>query len=222
MEINNNSSPETKKSLRDMVYEEISSYFFDKIIFLNLAYSDLGGGGTTSTTAYGKASRIVDTAEGRLLAPGRQSRIRCQFYLKNPSKMDGYILSPTVYDSQTLPGSLTTMSIFRSYVGLKFYKGSVYAVTKEAGKSEVAVLLDLTLSMFDATYTDTYALEIVHNVQSTDIIINNVSYGSYSSDMVGSFSSVETFYSFFSPARSTDGTSVNIVSENIQFIQNRQ
>lgn len=220
--LNSQSSHQAKREVSDVVFRELSDYFFEKIVFVNLAYSDLGSGGTTSTTDYGKLSRIIDTARGMLMSPGRESRLRCQFYLKNPSTMDGYILSPVVYDSQTLPASLTDMGIFRSYVGLKFFKDTVSVVVKEANKKEKKYPIDLTLSMFDGTYTDTYALEIRHNINSTDIIINNKIYGSYTSDLVGSVSTVETFYSFFSPARSTDGTSVNIVSENIQFIQNRQ
>lgn len=214
------SSPSQKKDATKVIYDQLLESFFDRTVFINLAYSDLGGGGTTSGN-FGKLSRIIDTAEGKLMAPGRDSRMRCQFYLKNPSKMEGYILSPAVYDSQTLPGSLTTMAVFRSYVGIKFSGNAVYVAVKEANANEVVYPLELTLAMFDATYTDTYALEIRHNTLSTDIIINNTLYGTYSSDMVESYSTVETFYPFFSPARSTDGTSVNIVSENIQFIQSR-
>lgn len=220
--LNQLSSPETKKEVSDVVFTNLADYFFDKVVFINLPYSDLGSGGTISTANFGKLSRIIDTAEGRLMTPGKESRLRCQFYLKNPSKMEGYLLSPAVYDSQTLPTNLTTMSIFRSYVGLKFKDGNVYAVSKEAGRGEVTKLLDFQISMLDSTYSDTFTLEIKHTGRTTDIFINNTFFGSYSSDMVGSFSSVETFYPFFSPAKSTDGTSVNIVAENIQFIQNRQ
>jgi len=220
--LNSLSSADDKKSTSDVVYESLMEYFFDKVIFINLAFSDFGGGGSTSTTDYDTSSRIIDTAEGRLMAPGRSSRLRCQFYLKNPSKMTGYILSPNIYDSQTLPSPLTNMNVFRAYVGIKFLDGKVYAVTKQAGESERIYLLDLTLSMFDGTFTDTYSLEIKHSITHTEIIINNISYGSFSSNMIGSFSSVETFYPFFSTAVSTDGTSVNITAENIQFIQSKQ
>lgn len=219
--LNRDSSPEEKKIVSDAVFERLMEYFFEKIVFINLAYSDLGSGGTTSTTDFGKLSRIIDTAQGRLMAPGKESRLRCQFYIKNPSKIEGYILSPCVYDSQTLPTNLTTMSIFRSYAGLKFSKGLVYVASKQAGQAEKLYLLDFPLTMFDSTFTNTFALEIKHNIGATDIFINNKYYGTYSSDMIGTFNSVETFYPFFSPARSTDGTSVNIVSENLQFIQNK-
>lgn len=215
------SSASEKKDVSDVVYDNLMDYLFNKIVFINLAYSDLGGGGTTSTANFGKLSRIIDTAEGRLMAPGKNSRLRCQFYIKNPSKINGYILSPCVYDAQGLPTNVTTMTIFRSYVGLKFLSGQVYVVVKQAGKSEELYPISFSLDMYDATYTDTFALEIYHNILSTDIIINGVNYGSYTSDMVGSISVNETFYPFFSPAKSTDGTSVNIVVENIQFIQQK-
>lgn len=219
--LNKNSSSAEKKEASDVIYDELLNYFFDNVTFINLAYSDLGGGGTTSTTAYGKLSRIIDTAKGRLMTPGKESRFRCQFYLRNPSVTDGYILSPAVYDSQTLPASLTTMSVFRSYVGLKFYKGLVYAAVKQAGEEEKLYPIDFTMTMFDATFTDTFSLEIIHNTNTTDIYINKTFYGSYTSNMVGGEYSNETFYPFFAPARSTSGAQVNIVSENLQFIQKR-
>lgn len=228
--LNKLSSTEQKKEASDVVYENLMDYFFNQIVFINLAFSDLGDvdnnpatpNGTTSTTDYGKSSRIIDTARGRLMAPGRSSRIRCQFYLRSPNVIDGYILSPAVFDSQNLPGSLTTMSVFRSYVGLKFRNGETFVAVKEAGKTEVLYPITFELTMSDATFTDTFSLEIIHNVRSTDIIINGVSHGSYASDLVGTTSSVEVFYPFFAPARSTSGTLVNIVCENIQFMQNRE
>lgn len=222
MKLNKLSSSEQKKELSGIIYDRLVEYFFNNVVFINLAYSDLGGGGTTSTTDYGKLSRIIDTARGNLMVAGRESRLRCQFYLKSPSKTDGYILSPAVYDAQTLPASLTTLSVLRSYVGLKFSGGKVFAVVKQANKGEVTYPINFNLEMFDATFTKTYSLEIRHNVTFTDIYINNVFYGSFTSDMVGAGNTNETFYPFFSPARSTDGTQVNIVAENIQFIQNKQ
>ena len=220
--LNQQSSPEQKKSTTDVVFSELGDYLFDSIVFLNLAYSDLGSGGTTSQTDFGKASRIIDTAEGRLMRPGRVSRMRCQFYLRNSEQLEGYILSPAVYDSLTLPASLTTMSIFRSYVGLKFDRGTVTVVVKEEGESERNYPIDFTMTKFSASFTDTFALEIKHFVEYTDVYLNNVKIGSYTSDLVGSVNEVKTFYPFFAPARSTDGVLSNIVCENIQFIQNKE
>jgi hypothetical protein len=107
-------------------------------------------------------------------------------------------------------------------VGIKFVDSKIYLVAKEAGKSEVTRAVDLALTMYDATFTDTYSLEIEHNVGSTEIKINGVNYGTIATDLVGSVTSVKTFYPFFSPGISTDGTLVNIVSENVQFIQNKK
>jgi hypothetical protein len=219
--VNKMSSSTQKREVADVVYSQLMDYFFDKVVFLNLAYSDLGSGGTTSTTNYGKASRIIDSSGGQLMRPGRDSRFRCQFYLKNPSKMEGYILSPAVFDSFDSSIITTSLSTLRSYVGIKIYQSTLYAVVKQANKAEELTALDFDLTMYDATFSDTFALEIRHNVTSTDILINNVNYGSYSTDLVGTTSDVYTFYPFFSPARSTDGTQVNIVAENVQFIQNK-
>lgn len=215
------SSPEEKKSISDVVYSQLMQYFFDRVVFINLAYSDQGSGGTTSTTSYNKLSRIIDSSGGQLMRPGRESRIRCQFYVKNPSKVEGYILSPAVYDSFDSSLITTDLSLLKSYVGIKIYKGIVYAAIKEVGKKEILKELDFDLTMSDATYTDTFALEIRHNITTTDIYINNVFYGSYSTDMIGTSTEVYTFYPLFSPVRSTDGTLANVVLENIQFIQNK-
>lgn len=214
-------SPDEKDSLSNEVYKKLSNYLFDNVVYINLAYSDLGSGGTTSTTDYGKLSRIIDTAEGRLMAPGKESRFRCQFYVKNIGSADGYILSPAVYDSQLLPSSFTTMSVLRSYFGIKIYSGNIMIVSKEADTDEKITEIDFVPTMYDSTYTDTVSLEIKYNITSTDIYINNTFYGSYSSDIVGSYNDVEVFYPFFSPARSIDGSSVNIVAENLQFIQKK-
>lgn len=219
--INRSSSPEEKKDISDVVYDSLVDAFFERVTFINLAYSDFGSGGTTSTTNYDKDSRLIDSSGGRLMAPGKESRMRCQFYLKNPSKLDGYLLSPAVYDSYNTGGITTSLEPLRAYVGLRFLSGSVYAVTKEAGGAERLYPLDITWTMYDATYTDTYTFETVHNVGSTDIYINGTLYKTLSSDLIGSFRDNYVFYPLFAPGRSTDGTSVNIVAENIQFIQNK-
>jgi len=134
MYLNKLSSPEEKKDAADVVYQYLSDYFFDGVTFINLAYSDLGSGGTTSTTDFGKLSRIIDSSGGRLMGPDKKSRMRCQFYIKAPSKTVGYILSPAVYDAWSLPGSLTDMSVFRAYAGIKIDTGKLYFASKEAGK----------------------------------------------------------------------------------------
>lgn len=219
---NRNSSADEKKLVADAVYDFLMEYFFDEIVFINLAFSDLGGGGTTSTTNFGTASRIIDSAEGFLMAPGKSSRLRCQFYLRSPSTMEGYILSPAVFDATSLPSPFTSMDSLRSYVGIKILNDKVYSVVKEQGKSEVAKLLDFQIEMDTATFSKTYALEIIHNVGTTEIKINNTSYGTITSDLVGTIPNSIVFYPFFSPARSTTGAQVNIVSENIQFIQRKK
>lgn len=214
------SSDDQKKDVSDVVFSKLVDYFFNKVVFINLAYSDLGGGGTTSTTDYGKLSRIIDTSQGLLMSPGKESRLRCQFYIKNPSVIDGYLLSPCVFDEQTLP-TITSMSIFRSYVGLRFIRGVTYVVVKEAGQLEALYPINFTLEMSDATFTKTYALEIRHQVNYTEIYINNQYYGSYSTDLIGSGNTNETFFPFFTPAKTTDTvTSAGsfVVGQNYQIV----
>jgi hypothetical protein len=239
--LNRNSSEDHKQEMSYVLFERLSEYFFDKIVFVSLPYSDLGvalstvnisgvdyliqrsdaSRGTNSVPNFGVASRIIDTTRGRLMAPGKTSRLRCSFYLRRPDVMEGYILSPAVYDSQGLPNPLTNIDVLRSYVGIKIDRGQVFVAVKEAGGQEILTPIDFELTMDGANFTDTFGLEIRHNVSSTDIYINDEFFGSYSSDLAGNVQGVETFYSFFAPARSTDGTLVNIVAENIQFIQDK-
>jgi len=221
--ISRNSSSEVKRSLANVVYDQLTDFFFDKVTFINLAYSDLGGGGTTSTTDYGTASRIIDSSEGLYMRPGLESRMRCSFYLKNPAQADAYLLSPAVLEAGTLPSPLTSVNSLTGYVGLKFIGRQVYVAVKESGKAERTLDTGITLSMYDATFSDTYVLEIKHNIRFTDIYINDSLIGSFSSDLVGTTPLPSTFYAFFAPARTTNGaTTVNIVAEHIQFIQSKQ
>lgn len=218
--LNRFSSSDQKKEISDVVYDNLVEYFFNKVVFLNSIYTDFGSGGTTSTTDFATSSRFIDSAKGKLTGVGKKSRLRCQFYIKQPSKIEGYILSPAVYDGTTLPTSVTTLNILRAYVGLKFKDNKVYAVYKESGKQEIVKLLDFKHIM-DGNFTDTYSLEIIYNNSSTDIYINNEYFISVPSDLKGSFNTQNVFYPFFSTGRSTDGTQVNIVAENVQFIQER-
>ena len=220
-QLNQESSPEQRKRTASVVFENLAEFFFEKAVFLNLLFSDLGTGGTTSETIFARNSRIIDTSAGFLMRPGRPSRFRCSFYLRNPKSMEGYILSPAVFDEFAFTGNLTNMNILRAYVGVKIFNGSLFAVTKEAGRVEEVFPLDFEITMFDLEYSDTFSLEIKHYVQFTDIFINNQFVGSISSDMVGTFNEVKTFYPLFSPARSTSGARANIVCENIQFIQEK-
>lgn len=220
--ISRNSSPEVKRSLANVVYDQLTDFFFDKVTFINLAYSDLGSGGTTSTTDYGTASRIIDSSEGLYMRPGLESRMRCSFYLKNPANADAYLLSPAVLASGTLPSPLTSVNSLSAYVGLKFIGRDVYVAVKESGGAEKIFNTGIELTMYDATFSDTYVLEVKHNIRFTDIYINDSLIGSFSSDLVGTTPLPSTFYAFFAPARTTSGAvTVNIVAEHIQFIQSK-
>lgn len=228
--ISRNSSSEVKRSLANVVYDQLTDFFFDKVTFINLAYSDLGKAGTDplitgtdSTTNYGTASRIIDSSEGLYMRPGLESRMRCSFYLKNPAQADAYLLSPAVLASGTLPSPLTSVNSLSAYVGLKFIGRSVYVAVKESGGAEKVFDTSITLTMYDATFSDTYVLEIKHNIRFTDIYINGSYIGSFSSDLVGTTRMPSTFYAFFAPARTNSGaTYVNIVAEHIQFIQSKE
>lgn len=220
--LNRFSSPEQKRDAADIVFENLINYLFDKVVLISLIFSEAlntDGSSITSTSDFIGTSRITDTSEGRYTDTGKNSRMRCSFYLENPDSLIGYILSPAVYDSFGSLNTLESMSILRSYVGLKFNQGLIQVAVKESGKTEVVFP---TLFSFSGTGpTDTYELEIIHNSNFTDIYINKEIVGSYATDMIGSVQSTKTFLPLLSPAKSSDGSSVGIVVENYQFIQEK-
>ena len=220
--LNRESSPDVKKKTREAVFDELSSALFDKVSFVTLIFSEalnLDGTPIVSTTNFIGTSRITDTSEGRYTNAGKVSRMRCSFYVSNANKLQGYIISPAVYDSFSSLNSFSSMSLLRSYVGIYFNSGPILVAVKEAGKQEV--LYPTTFSFSGTGATDTYELEVRHEVRFTEIYINKILVGTYSTDLLGNFQSTKTFLPLFSPARSTDGSAVGIVIENFQFIQDR-
>lgn len=223
--LNKQSSREEKKSTSDVVFEKLGDYLFDRVAFVTLIFSEAKqiSGSTqvpiTSTTNFGGTSRITDTSEGKYFNTGRESRMRCSFYLENPDDLEGYILSPVVYDSFGSLNSIASLSVLRSYVGLKFMQGSISVAVKEAGFGER--LFNTNLSLTGSGATDTWELEIKHYVNYTEIFVNNSLLGSYSTNMIGSFRDTMTYLPLFAPGKSTDGSAVGIVIENYQFIQNK-
>lgn len=220
--INRDSAPEIKKDVSDVVYDVLGQYLFDLIVFITLIFSEaLNTDGTpvVSTTNYIGTSRITDTSEGNYMNTKKLSRMRCSFYLENPDRLDGYILSPAVYDSFGSLNSISTMANLRSYFGLRFISGKIYVAVKQAGKSEA--LTDTRLTLTGTGATDTYELEIRHYINFSDIYVNKSLIGSFATDMVGVFTTTKTYLPLLSPAKSTNGSAVGIVIENYQFIQDK-
>lgn len=225
MTLNRLSSPEEKREASDTIFENLTDYFFNKVVFLNLIYSDFGDGGTyggikgtTSTTNLETGSRIPDTAEGKMMAPDREARMRCTFYLRSPSKLLGYILSPALLDSDFL-GTVTSLDKLRAYVGLKFVGGEAFVVVKQAGGGEELFPTNFPIEMSDATFSKTFSLEVRYHIRSTEIYLNGQYIGTYTTDLLGSLPTPISFYPFLSPGKSTDGTRVNIAVEHLQYIQ---
>lgn len=230
------SSPSDKKHASQAVFKELSSYFFDKIKFISHSFSEMvtstdytllkDGGGTvvftketdtvTDTTSFNGTSRITDTAEGMFLTPEKVSRMRCHFYLLNPDALIGYLLCPVIYDSFSSLNTISAMTIFRAYVGLKFNQGDISVAVKESGKSEVTYSTGLSFSGSGAT--DTYTLEIRYYVTYTEIYINGDYIGSYTTDF-GLSNTNMSYLPLLAPGKSSDGSGVNITVENYQFIQ---
>lgn len=223
MNIKRTSSPQEKKTVSDTIYDKLGEYLFENLIFVTLIFSEaknaLDGSDVISTTDYIGTSRITDTSEGKYMNTGRESRMRCSFYLENPNKLDGYILSPAVFDSFSSLNTIATMDNLRSYVGIKFYQGYIYVAVKEAGRNEV--LTDTGLTLKGTGASDTWELQVRHYIGVSEIYINGELIGSFTSDLIGTVSSTSTFLPLLAPARSTDGTAVGLVIENYQFIQKK-
>jgi len=219
--LNSQSSPEQKKDVADIVFDRLGDYLFDKISIISFPFTQVtdAAGKYTSTTLYGGESRLTDTAEGKFLAPGKQSRMKCQFYVQNPDHIVGYILSPVVYDSFTSLNTFSSLDVLRAYIGIKINGGIVTVSVKEAGGSEVNYATGLSFS--GSGSTDTIVLEINYNGKSTEVYLDSERVGTYQTDFITGFSTVSTFLPLLSPAISKDGSGVNIVIENYQYIQNR-
>lgn len=217
--INRDSFPEEKKDVAEAVYESLSDTFFERINFMSYFFSEVASGGTTVTGYYQGASRLIDTSEGRLFDTGRNSRMRCTFYTTNLNELDGYLLSPVLYDSFSSLNSISSLDILRAYVGLKFKEGVVSVAVKQAGLPESTYPTNISISGSGAS--DTHKLETKNYVTYTDILFDGDYVGSYETDMIGDNQNTVSFLPMFSPARSTDGTSVNITVENYQFIQEK-
>lgn len=234
------SSSEQKKTTSLAVFEGLTDYLFDGISIVTLPFSETkeivikgvdgvsvsGAESTsdfllpvendvTSTTTYWATSRITNTSFGKFLSVDKPSRFRCSFYLQNALNLDGYILSPAVYDSSASLNSFTSPSILRGYVGLKFLRGKVFVAVKEAGKSEK--LRELPLRITNET---TYRLDMKTGAKNTEIYIDSILQGVYSTDFTTGFGTPESFIPFLSCAKSTTtGQAVTITVENLLFVQ---
>ena len=197
------SGEDAKQELADDGISTISEHYINPV-----------EGPVTDTDRYWGISRIPNTSEGKFLSPDKRNRMRCSFYVDNYTQLNGYILSPVVYDSFKSLNYFTSMSIFRSYVGLKFDAGVAYVAVKQAGQEEELIQIDLDISF------DTHRLDMVSTGKETTIRINNTPVGTYPVDLIGDSTDVDTFLPLLSRAKSIDGTEVGITIENFQFIQN--
>lgn len=216
--ISKQSSKDDIRSTSDAVFDRLGEALFDKINYVSNPFSKEETN-IVDTSDYHGVSRITDTADGRFLKVGLSSRMKCSFYLTQYTKLDGYLLSPVVYDSYSSLNTLSSTASLRAFTGLRFLDGKIYTVSKEAGGKEK--LREVNMTIAASEYTDTMLLEIKHNVSSTEIYLNSKLIHTVSSDMVGTFSTQQTYLPFLSLIKSTDGTGVNITAENIQFIQNK-
>ena len=219
-QLNRDSSIEQKKSASEAVFENLVDFFFDKVNYVTLVFSRFSsGGGTTSTSAYATGSRIIDTSEGKFFSERRTSRMSCSFYTQNANQLEGYILSPAVFDSTGSLGAISNLSSLRAYLGIKIDGGTVTVVVKDDGKDEVLYPTDITIA---AGFSETFRLETRYNINTAEVLIDGSLIGVYNLDWSVNEKTTKTFYPLFSPGKTKNsGTTVDIVIENFQFIQNK-
>lgn len=219
LRINRNSSKEDKKNAAEAVYELLADFFFDKVSFISYPFSQVQSGGYTGTTLFNGSSRITNTSDGKFLITNKRSRTRLYFYASNAGKLTGYVLSPVLYDAYTSLNTFSSMDIFRAYVGIKIVLGKIYLVVKETGKNELIKDTGIQLSLTGAS--ETYKLEMKHGAKSTDVYIDDKFIATLPSDFTKGNDEPLTYLPLLSPAISSDGTAVNIVIENFQYIQDK-
>lgn len=212
------SSREDKRGAADATLGNLSDYLFDQINLLTVAFSEVTSGGYTGTSTFRGWSRLPNTAGGKFLSLDLPSRVRCQFYLQNPTKMEGYLLSMTGYDSDTSLNSFSSLDILMSYAGLKFDRGNLSFVVKQAGKSQEEYPMSLRLT--DAL-TETYRFEMKFTAKTVAAYLDDEEIGVYPADLSGDMPAPKSVLPLLSPAKSTDGTAVNIAIENYQFVQDK-
>lgn len=211
-------SPSVREIVSNKEWSE-TDFEDDGISLIDKNYINYIEGDVTDTERYWGVSRIPNTSEGKFLRPDKSSRMRCSFYVSNGQDLDGYILSPVVYDSFRQLNYFDSMDVFRSYVGLKFLEGQAYVVIKEAGKEEALTPIDLNVGGSGESFP-TYRLDMATSGKETYVYIDSIEVAKFNSDMIGDIETVSTFLPLISPARSTTGDPVGIIIENFQFIQN--
>lgn len=218
--LNKQSSPDAKKNSAEVIYRNLSDFFFEKVNFISFPFSqslNTDGSEVTSTTNFIGTSRITDTSQGKLIRADRESRLRLNFYCKNPTYASGYIISPLVRNNFTSLNSITQANLeaSESYCGVKFVAGEIFGVAKNAGELERLFPTNARLS-FDITQK----LEIKYHVNSFELFINNEYIGSFAVDTNTSINSDAIVLPFYNPMRTTNASfPVVLTAENIQFIQ---
>lgn len=217
--LNRFSSREDKKSQSDVVFDNLADALLDRVNYVSNPFSN-NGENYTGTSDYRGWSRITDTSKGKFYGAGSPSRMRCMFYLYTPPKVEGYILSPAVYNDTTSLNTITSVSSdIDAYVGIKVVSQSVYACRKNYGGAEE--LFDTGVTMPGTSFSETKSLEIEYSGRHADIYIDSALVWTGNIDLGWETVTTEAFLPLLSPVRSTDGTAADITIENYQYIQKR-
>lgn len=216
--LNRNSSRNEKKEAQDVLFDALSTAFFDRVTFITAPGNTNSGADTTSITTFNVTARVPDTSLGRHLASDKTTRFRTNIYVggaaSDAAKAEFYLLILATWNSTTAPSTSDIANSLLSFVGIHANAGVVKLVSKGDGQfrksSQIATFVK------DTTYT----IEFLYNGKDTSVFINNTYVGSISRTHTRTESEI-VLYPIIAPIRSVGGTGVTINMENYQLIQDK-
>lgn len=204
-----------KKENSEFVFDSLSDILFDRILLLNNSSLAVSGA-TADMESYTPQLRVPDTSGGKFVRPDKKSRFRTAFYVVGGvEEADFFILSPCVYPEESI-SSFAEMTIFKGFVGVRILRGQVYLVTYGREKIMKSITAPLIIKG-----TSTNSIDILYNINSADVYINNQLLGTIETDFNYDLDSLVTTYPVMAPIRSVAGQNVNLTFENYQFLQER-
>lgn len=205
-----NSSTLDRKVTNDQVSDEIHDILWNKVFYISsFATASITTVAAELLDANGRES---DTSAGLRFRPERESRFKTSFYINaGLSKSIIYILSPAISTSTSIG---TLVAADKSFVGVKIVAGTVYLVSCRSG---IESIISTNIRITDSA---TNILEISYHISHATVFFNDIEIGDIPCNLLGiTFS---TFFPFLISVGSSDGTSVNLTTENFEFLQKRK
>tara|TARA_R100001086_G_C11848217_1_gene261029 strand:- start:18583 stop:19239 length:657 start_codon:yes stop_codon:yes gene_type:complete len=216
--LNRYSSADETKEVSDRVFSRLGDALFDKVNYVSNPFSN-NGEDYTGTSSFRGWSRITDTSKGKFFDSSKSSRTKCAFYLLNPDDLQGYLLSPAIYDDTSSLNTITSINNINAYVGLKFWNGDVFVVKRDYDLPETQYSTDVEYE--GSSFTETKILEFTNTGEAVEVILDGEVLWSGNVDFGWSEGNqAETFLPLLSPVR-TSSAAADINIENFQFIQSK-